>query len=58
MTLDEFNAEEDVKYEEDGLDFIMSKEIYKQFGDFLVQQVQHGYLIRPKNNAESASCSC
>ena len=57
LALDEKN-DSDLEYLSDGLNFIMDREVYEQFGDIIVEFTGGGYLVKPVNQPESACSSC
>ncbi len=58
LSLDDVNAEEDLTYIEDEVNFVMTKEIYEQVGDMIVQSVDGGYMVKPAVTPESSCGSC
>ncbi|MGL5312100.1 MAG: iron-sulfur cluster biosynthesis family protein [Peptostreptococcaceae bacterium] len=51
IALDE-KKESDVKYTTDGLDFIMDKDEYNQYGDVIITDTGYGFVISVENMPE------
>lgn len=45
-------------YEFDGVKFIMEDFVYQQFGDFRVEFLGGGYLVKPVDQEETDCSSC
>ncbi len=58
LSLDEINSEEDMTYSEGNVNFVMTKEIFEQVGDMLIESAEGGYLVRPVKTPETACGSC
>ncbi len=52
--------DDDLTYSEDGLQFVVNKGVYEQFGDFRVEFEEDGFIVLPVDfqpNSGCASCS-
>lgn len=56
LALDEQKDGDEV-YTEDGLTFLMEKDLNVQFGEMTVEYTDHGYIVQPSTVAESDGCS-
>lgn len=57
LTLDKEGVN-DVKSEEHGLTFLMTKDNYDQVGDMVVELTSGGYLVKPVTPLEVGCASC
>ena len=59
LALDE-QKDEDLIYEEDGVKFLMEKDVFEQFGEFHVEYTDSGYIVQPTNQTggDGACSSC
>ncbi|MBI9012587.1 MAG: hypothetical protein JEZ08_10195 [Clostridiales bacterium] len=57
LTLDKEGVN-DVKSEEHGLTFLMTKDNYDQVGDMIVELTSAGYLVKPVTALEVGCASC
>lgn len=46
LALDNKN-DDDLVYEEDGQEFVMEPKIFEEFGDFILEYSEGGYLVQP-----------
>lgn len=54
-------GDDDIVYEEDGQSFIMAPDFFNQYGDFVVEYTERGYLVEPVDKdilGPSACSSC
>lgn len=49
--------DDDIYYEEGGQGFVMQQNVYEQWGDFIVEFSEGGYLVQPENMPTSAGCA-
>ncbi len=57
LTLDKEGVN-DVRNDEHGLTFLMTKDNYDQAGDMIVELTAGGYLVKPVKSLESGCSSC
>lgn len=57
LTLDKEGVD-DVKSEEHGLTFLMTKDNYEQAGDMIVELTSGGYMVKPVTAVEVSCASC
>lgn len=57
LTLDKEGVD-DVKSEEHGLTFLMTKDNYEQAGDMIVELTSGGYMVKPVTAVEVSCSSC
>ena len=57
LALDELK-EEDLKFEADGISFIMEKDLFDTFGDIKIEQTPRGFIVAPVAPQESGCGSC
>ncbi len=51
--------DDDEVYEQDGLQFVINKGVYEEFGDFRVEFEEDGFVVLPENyEAPSGCASC
>lgn len=55
LALDEQNGE-DLSYEVDGLNFVMSKEDYAKYGDIVIEDTGYGFRVAPENMQNDGGC--
>lgn len=51
LALDEQNGD-DLTYEVEGLNFIMSKEDHTKYGDIVIEDTGYGFRVAPENQAD------
>ncbi len=49
--------EDDEIYEEGGLQFVINKGVYEQFGDFRIEFEEDGFIVQPENYEPAMDCS-
>ncbi len=49
--------DDDEVYEEGGLQFVMNKGVYEQFGDFVIEFEDGGFVVLPENFEPNSGCS-
>ncbi|WGX74940.1 Fe-S cluster assembly protein HesB [Paraclostridium bifermentans] len=55
LALDEQNGD-DLNYEVEGLNFIMSKEDYNNYGDIVIEDTGYGFTVAPENQPSGGGC--
>lgn len=50
------SKEDDVVYEQEGLQFVMNEAVFEQFGDFRIELQDGGFIVMP-NEQEASGCS-
>lgn len=58
LTLDEFDKEADLVDDTNDVKFLMTKEIYEQVGDMMVELTAGGYMVKPSEQGEASCGSC
>jgi iron-sulfur cluster insertion protein len=51
------SKDDDVIYEQEGLQFVMNEAVYEQFGDFKIEFQDGGFVVMPKDLEGGSGCS-
>lgn len=51
------SKEDDVVFEQEGLQFVMNEAVFEQFGDFKVEYQDGGFIVMPTEYNAAGGCS-
>lgn len=57
LALDD-KKDEDLDYTENEQLFVMEKAVHEQFGDFVIEYTEQGYIVRPEDDSKLPQDAC